>query len=219
MAQLEKCMQSTKGLQIAGLSTIGLTAAGIAGNIYEATVITKNKNKLDSLDTNTESETKTTTPPNKDAKPITITQPKTTTKPNEDTNPITITQTKTTTSLNKDKKDIVITATTPTPKTVKQIVENDIATINSTTVQPGAKIYTHGYYVTQLSRELNYDIFIAMVDAFMEECLKLREQSGLEKIDAIQNPEYRDSSVKSLPKLKDDDILTDSTKHLFYTCE
>jgi hypothetical protein len=207
MAQLEKCMQSTKGLQIAGLSTIGLTAAGIAGNIYEATVITKNKNKLDSLDTNTESETKTTTPPNKDA------------KPNEDTNPITITQTKTTTSLNKDKKDIVITATTPTPKTVKQIVENDIATINSTTVQPGAKIYTHGYYVTQLSRELNYDIFIAMVDAFMEECLKLREQSGLEKIDAIQNPEYRDSSVKSLPKLKDDDILTDSTKHLFYTCE
>jgi hypothetical protein len=121
--------------------------------------------------------------------------------------------------LNKDKKDIVITATTPTPKTVKQIVEKDIATINSTTVQPGAKIYTHGYYVTQLSKELNSDISIAMVDAFMEECLKLREQNGLEKINAILNPEYQDSSVKSLPKLKDDDILTDSTKHLFYTCE
>jgi hypothetical protein len=58
-----------------------------------------------------------------------------------------------------------------------------------------------------------------MVDAFMEECLKLREQNGLEKINAILNPEYQDSSVKSLPKLKDDDILTDSTKHLFYTCE
>ena len=204
MAQLEKCMQSTKGLQIAGLSTIGLTAAGIAGNIYEATVITKNKNKLDSLDTNTESETKTTTPPNKDAKPITITQPKTTTP------------------LIKDKKDIVITApkpTAPTPKTVKQIVEKDIATINSTTVQPGAKIYTHGYYVTQLSRELNTDINVASLDAFVEECVKLREQSGLEKIDWKLNPEYHDSSVKSLPKLKDDDILTDSTKHLFYTCE
>lgn len=34
--ELEKCMGSTKGLQIAGLSTLGLTAAGIAANIAEA---------------------------------------------------------------------------------------------------------------------------------------------------------------------------------------
>ena len=122
-------------------------------------------------------------------------------------------------TLPNDSKRIIIEQTALKQGLSKQIVEKDIATINSTTVQPGAKIYTHGYYVTQLSRELNTDINVASLDAFVEECVKLREQSGLEKIDWKLNPEYHDSSVKSLPKLKDDDILTDSTKHLFYTCE
>lgn len=36
MEELEKCMGSTQGLKIAGLSTIGLTAVGVAGNIAEA---------------------------------------------------------------------------------------------------------------------------------------------------------------------------------------
>lgn len=36
MEELEKCMGSSKGLKIAGLSTIGLTAVGVAGNIAEA---------------------------------------------------------------------------------------------------------------------------------------------------------------------------------------
>ena len=45
MAELEKCMGSTQGLKIAGLSTIGLTAVGVAGNIAEA-------KKLDEYDTN-----------------------------------------------------------------------------------------------------------------------------------------------------------------------
>ena len=36
MEELEKCMGASKGLQIAGLSTLGLTAVGVAGNIAEA---------------------------------------------------------------------------------------------------------------------------------------------------------------------------------------
>ena len=36
MEELEKCMGSTKGLKIAGLSTLGLTAVGVAGNVVEA---------------------------------------------------------------------------------------------------------------------------------------------------------------------------------------
>jgi len=36
MAELEKCMGSTKGLKIAGISTLGLTAAGVAVNAVEA---------------------------------------------------------------------------------------------------------------------------------------------------------------------------------------
>ena len=36
MEELEKCMGSSKGLKIAGISTIGLTAVGVAGNIAEA---------------------------------------------------------------------------------------------------------------------------------------------------------------------------------------
>ena len=36
MEELEKCMGSTQGLKIAGLSTLGLTAVGVAGNVAEA---------------------------------------------------------------------------------------------------------------------------------------------------------------------------------------
>ncbi len=36
MEELEKCMGATNGLKIAGLSTIGLTAVGVAGNVAEA---------------------------------------------------------------------------------------------------------------------------------------------------------------------------------------
>jgi len=36
MAELEKCMGATNGLKIAGVSTLGLTAVGVAGNIAEA---------------------------------------------------------------------------------------------------------------------------------------------------------------------------------------
>ena len=45
MEELEKCMGSTQGLKIAGISTLGLTAVGVAGNIVEA-------KKLDEYDTN-----------------------------------------------------------------------------------------------------------------------------------------------------------------------
>ncbi len=36
MAELEKCMGSTNGLKIAGLSTLGLSAVGVVGNLAEA---------------------------------------------------------------------------------------------------------------------------------------------------------------------------------------
>lgn len=45
MAELEKCMGATNGLKIAGISTLGLTAVGVAGNIAEA-------KKRDEYDTN-----------------------------------------------------------------------------------------------------------------------------------------------------------------------
>ena len=46
MEQLEKCMGSTKGLKIAGISTLGLTAVGVAGNIAEAKMIKDNDSKI-----------------------------------------------------------------------------------------------------------------------------------------------------------------------------
>ena len=47
MEQLEKCMGTNKGLQIAGVSTLGLTAVGVAGNIAEANIIKKNEKTLE----------------------------------------------------------------------------------------------------------------------------------------------------------------------------
>ncbi|MBR4891719.1 MAG: hypothetical protein IKZ34_00865, partial [Alphaproteobacteria bacterium] len=49
IAELEKCTNTTKGLKIAGVSTLGLTAVGVAGNIYEASVINKNENTITQL--------------------------------------------------------------------------------------------------------------------------------------------------------------------------
>ena len=50
VAELEKCTGSTEKLKIAGISTLGLTAVGVAGNIVEAKKIddyTKDSQKLD----------------------------------------------------------------------------------------------------------------------------------------------------------------------------
>ncbi|MBQ6110004.1 MAG: hypothetical protein IJL05_01350 [Alphaproteobacteria bacterium] len=46
MKKLEKCQGTTKGLKIAGLSTLGLTAVGVAGNIAEAVVLNEYKDKV-----------------------------------------------------------------------------------------------------------------------------------------------------------------------------
>lgn len=46
MKKLEKCKGTTKGLKIAGLSTLGLTAVGVAGNIAEAVVLDDYKGKV-----------------------------------------------------------------------------------------------------------------------------------------------------------------------------
>ena len=51
MEELEKCMGSSNGLKIAGISTLGLTAVGVAGNIYEAKEIKKNVATIDENNT------------------------------------------------------------------------------------------------------------------------------------------------------------------------
>ena len=47
MEQLEKCMGASKGLKIAGVSTLGLTAVGVAGNIAEAKMIDSNTKTIE----------------------------------------------------------------------------------------------------------------------------------------------------------------------------
>ena len=51
MEELEKCTGTTKGLKIAGISTLGLTAVGIAGNIVEAKKISDYTKESENLDT------------------------------------------------------------------------------------------------------------------------------------------------------------------------
>ena len=50
MAELEKCMGATNGLKIAGISTLGLTAAGVVGNIAEAKKINEYDDKIESTE-------------------------------------------------------------------------------------------------------------------------------------------------------------------------
>ena len=51
MEELEKCMGATKGLKIAGVSTLGLTAVGVAGNIAEAKKRNEYQADIDSVPT------------------------------------------------------------------------------------------------------------------------------------------------------------------------
>ena len=55
MEQLEKCMGASKGLKVAGVSTLGLTAVGVAGNIYEAKAIKDNADTIEKKDKKIES--------------------------------------------------------------------------------------------------------------------------------------------------------------------
>ena len=50
MEELEKCEGVKKKLTIAGVSTLGLTAVGVAGNIAEAHVIKEYDRKIDNAD-------------------------------------------------------------------------------------------------------------------------------------------------------------------------
>lgn len=50
MEELEKCMGASKGLKIAGVSTLGLTAVGVVGNIAEANEIKKYDSQIASTD-------------------------------------------------------------------------------------------------------------------------------------------------------------------------
>ncbi len=61
MEQLEKCMGTNKGLKIAGISTLGLTAAGVAANIYEAKTIKDNEKTIEKKDEKIESLNKSIT--------------------------------------------------------------------------------------------------------------------------------------------------------------
>ena len=46
MKKLEKCKGTTKNLKIAGLSTLGVTAVGVAANVAEAVILKEEKGKL-----------------------------------------------------------------------------------------------------------------------------------------------------------------------------
>jgi len=50
MAELEKCMGTSKGLKIAGISTLGVTAAGVAANVVEAKKIKDYDDKIELAD-------------------------------------------------------------------------------------------------------------------------------------------------------------------------
>ena len=50
MEQLEKCMGTSKGLKIAGVSTLGLTAVGVVANVAEAKTIKTNEKTIEKKD-------------------------------------------------------------------------------------------------------------------------------------------------------------------------
>ena len=154
MAELEKCMGSTKGLKIAGISTLGLTAVGVAGNIVEAKKIDEYKDKAEKTDKKIESVQKDINKKTEEIQNLKNTA-------------------ESTTSAKPDDLELYA---------LKDLVEEDANAISNSTVFLGQRIYTHGYGYKDLPQSLKSKL-AEPLDDFKDECINIVGGGETESVD------------------------------------
>lgn len=220
MEELEKCMGATKGLKIAGVSTLGLTAVGVAGNIAEAKKRNEYQADIDSVPTKMANVQKEIDETNNEINKL-------------EKKKLQQQESKQIVSENSFSINCRISGGTPinndnclckignpdstgtcvaNGNTLRQVVEKDIEKIENTLVKLGAKIYTSGYDIDQLPQDL-YDKIYAAMNNFTEKC---------DEIDSLFG-DYPDSGAwgsnyTNVEKLNQNYVWTGSGQRVLAEC-
>ena len=192
--QLEKCMGTMGNLKIAGISTLGLTAVGVAGNIAEAKIISDNESKIDKMDEKIEKQ-----------------------KVDNERKKWEIEEAK---RLAAAQATQVVTPTpTPTQTQVALniIVEQDIAAINALTGKHGDTITTRGYEPEQLPDEVRSRFATAWIN-FIVKCRSLiGGQSGVADVSLSEDMKTKYNTVKG-DRLALDTVVDTTQTHELSKC-
>ena len=164
--QLEKCMGTNKGLQIAGISTLGLTAVGVAGNIAEAKIIKKNEKTLEKQNTTLAEKQAEYNKKHQEYQLKKATVEATTKTPSE---------------------NIV------THRNLVTVVEEDIQRIAAQDVKIGAQAITHGYRPGQLPTDLKNKL-AASLAGFSQKCKSLENNNGVASVEVWENSSAQDTT-------------------------
>lgn len=194
MEQLEKCTGSAKGLMIAGLSTLGLTAVGVAGNIAEAKIIDKNNEKIEKNEATIERGYED------------IRQKRQELFDKEMAGRGTV----------PEQAPVQGNVQgNPQGLTVRQAVEQDIAAIQAESGKIGGVANTHGYVFENLPESLGTRLASTMI-SFMDACDQLVGKDGI-----LTVKKETVSNWQAIPRgtLKEDDVLTDLNEHLIGNCK
>ena len=190
MEQLEKCMGSSKGLKIAGISTLGLTAVGVAGNIAEAKVIQDYNDRIESTDKNIE-KTK-----------IEIQEKRDALEAKEDA------EAKRIAAEEQAKRE---------GRILRKVALEDIARINSSGFN-GDKAVSHGYVPEKLPENLRSQFANAMVN-FIARCRSLIGQYGIEDVSLSPTEQENWRQYLGGTPLAEDTVLDDLNEHIIAECK
>ena len=190
MEQLEKCMGSSKGLKIAGISTLGLTAVGVAGNIAEAKVIQDYNDRIESTDKNIE-KTKIEIQEKRDALDA---------KEEAEAKRIAAEE--------QAKRE---------GRILRKVALEDIARINSSGYN-GDKAVSHGYVPEKLPENLRSQFANAMVN-FIARCRSLIGQYGIEDVSLSPTEQENWRQYLGGTPLAEDAVLDDLNEHIIAECK
>lgn len=190
MEQLEKCMGSSKGLKIAGISTLGLTAVGVAGNIAEAKVIQDYNDRIESTDKNIE-KTK-----------IEIQEKRDALEAKEEA------EAKRIAAEEQAKRE---------GRILRKVALEDIARINSSGFN-GDKAVSHGYVPEKLPENLRSQFANAMVN-FIARCRSLIGQYGIEDVSLSPTEQDNWRQYLGGTPLTEDTVLDDLNEHIIAECK
>lgn len=190
MEQLEKCMGSSKGLKIAGISTLGLTAVGVAGNIAEAKAIQDYDTKIEKTDKNIE-KTKAEIQEKRDAL-----------AEKEEA------EAKRIEAEEQAKRE---------GRILRKVALEDIARINNGGFN-GDKAVSHGYMPDRLPDGLRKQFADAMVN-FIMKCRNLIGNYGIADVSLTPTEQERWGQYSGSAPLAEDTILEDLNEHLLAECK
>nr|MBQ0090956.1 hypothetical protein [Candidatus Enterousia merdequi] len=194
IAQLEKCTGSTKGLKIAGISTLGLTAVGVSANIAEASAIKKYDSQIESTQKKIDETAKE------------IEKKKEELRTQEQEEQIRLaSEAQAQEQANKEAHIL------------RNVAMQDINTIKNLG-NNGDKAISHGYEPEQLPNNLRSQFATAMI-SFIDRCRGLIKKNGIEEVSLTPTYQQTWQNYATTNTLPEDYILPDLNEHIIAECK